>query len=474
MRLSRIGMRLLAFLAGATPALGQVSATPEAPKRFDLAAIDAYVGGVVRQKGLVGLSLAIVRDGQVVMAKGYGLRSLEDRQPVEPTTTFAVGSVTKQFACAAILLLAEDGKLSVDDKVAKFFPDLTRAGEITLRQLMNHTSGYPDYYPLDFVDRRLAKPVAVDAILREYAGGKLDFEPGSRWSYSNTGYLLLGRVVEKAAGKPFGEFVRERILKPVGMEHAAVDPPRGEPSQARGYLPFTLGPAEPALPEADGWLYAAGGLWATASDVARWDVALMGGKVLNPESMKAMTTPTTLTDGRVQDYGFGLNVKRESGRLVLSHGGAISGFRATNLLIPASKSAVVVLINDEQPDPGIAPAIVALMLKADAPEDLIPKVVGPPHAEAARAFFEQLQSGKLDRSTLGEEFSAYLTASRVAGASARPKPLGTPTKVESLGVSERGGMEVASIRLSFPSTSLKGLLYRSPDGKVQQLLFTKE
>ncbi len=474
MRLSWIGVRLLAFLAGATPALGQVSATPEAPKRFDLAAIDAYVGGVVSQKGLVGLSLAIVRDGQVVMAKGYGLRSLEDRLPVEPTTTFAVGSVTKQFACAAILLLAEDGKLSVDDKVAKFFPDLAHSGEISLRQLMNHTSGYPDYYPLDFVDRRMAKPVEVDAVLREYAGGKLDFEPGSRWSYSNTGYLLLGRVVEKAGGKPFGEFLRERILRPVGMEQAAVEPPPGGPSQAKGYLPFALGPAEPALPEAEGWLSAAGGLWATATDVARWDIALMGGKVLKPRSMELMTTPVTLNDGRVQDYGFGLNVRRESGRLALSHGGAISGFRATNILVPETKSAVVVLINDEQSEPGIAQAIVALMLKADAPADLIPKVAGPPPAEVARAFFGQMQAGTLDRSTLGEEFSAYLTDAKLKGASSRLKPLGDPTKAEVLGVYERGGMEVASIRLTFPSTVLKGLLYRSPDGKVQQLLFTKE
>ena len=133
----------------------RTSADP--PKTFDLEAIDAYVAAQVRDQGYPGLSLTIVREGKVVLAKGYGKRSLEDGAPVEPDTPFAVGSVTKQFTCACILLLAEEGKLSVDDKVAKYYPDLTRAGEITLYDLMTHTSGYPDFYPLDFVDRRLAR-----------------------------------------------------------------------------------------------------------------------------------------------------------------------------------------------------------------------------------------------------------------------------------------------------------------------------
>src|SRR5262249_40658182 len=132
------------------------------PKTFDPRAIDAYVAAQVRAQGYPGLSLTIVRNGQVVLARGYGQRSLEGGDPVEPDTRFAVGSVTKQFACAGILLLAEEGKLSVDDKVAKYYPKLTSAGEISLYDLMSHTSGYADYYPLDFVDRRLVKPILED------------------------------------------------------------------------------------------------------------------------------------------------------------------------------------------------------------------------------------------------------------------------------------------------------------------------
>ena len=260
----------------------QTAKAIDPPKTFDLAAIDAYVAAQVREQGYAGLSLAIMRDGKVVLAKGYGKRLLEEKAAVEPDTAFAVGSVTKQFTCACILLLAEEGKLSIDDKVAKYEPKLTRAGDITLHDLMTHISGYPDFYPLDFVDRRLVKPILPEALLAEYAGAKLDFEPGERWSYSNTGYTLLGHVVAKVSGKPFGQFLKDRILDPLGMTHSAFEPGPEIRGQTKGYTSFALGPLEPAEPEASGWLYSAGGLWASAPDLARWDLALMEGRVLSP------------------------------------------------------------------------------------------------------------------------------------------------------------------------------------------------
>ena len=134
---------------------------------------------------------------------------------------------------------------------------------------MNHTSGYPDYYPLDFVDRRMLKPIAAEAMLQEYAGGKLDFAPGTRFSYSNTGYILLGRIVEKASGKPFAEFLDQRILQPLKLAHSRFGSARDLPLAATGYTSFALGEPEPATPEADGWIEAAGGLWASASDLLR-------------------------------------------------------------------------------------------------------------------------------------------------------------------------------------------------------------
>ena len=203
-----IGLRVssLLFLFASLPAAGSDSPKPtDPPKTFDLAGIDAYVAGYVRDHGYAGLSLAIVREGKLIFAKGYGKRSLEDGVPVEPDTPFAIGLVTKQFTCASVLLLAEEGKLSVNDKVAKYYPSLTKAGEVSLHDLMTHTAGYPDYYPLDFVDRRMKAPVSESSLLAEYAGAA-DFEPRTRWSYSNTGYVLLGSIVAKASGMPFGRF----------------------------------------------------------------------------------------------------------------------------------------------------------------------------------------------------------------------------------------------------------------------------
>ena len=185
------------------------SASP-AGKVSTSTAIDSYIASQLPEKGFVGLSLAIARDGKILSAKGYGKSfrfepGLTRRRRYSP---FAVGSITKQFACACILLLAEDGKLSVKDPVVKYYPALTRAKDITLYDLMTHVSGYPDYYPLDFIDRRMLKSLAADGVVTEYAGRKLDFEPGSRWSYSNTGYMILGRVVEKVShGESFDKFL---------------------------------------------------------------------------------------------------------------------------------------------------------------------------------------------------------------------------------------------------------------------------
>lgn len=448
----------------------------EAPSSFNLGGIDAYVAGQVRAKGYPGLALTIVRDGKVVFAKGYGRRSLESEERVEPDTLFAIGSVTKQFTCACILLLAEDGKLSVEDRVAQYYPDLTRPRDITLYELMTHTSGYPDYYPLDFVDRRLRKPIALDRLLAEYAGGKLDFEPGTRWSYSNTGYMLLGRVIEKVSKEPMSQFLDRRILKPLGMKHSAFEPSSEVAGLAHGYTTFALGPPEPAPREADGWLHAAGALWSSVSDLARWDLALMEGKVLKPESYRLLTTRRKLKNGKTKDYGCGMGVLDRDGETVLTHSGAVSGFLAYNALVPRTKSAVILLTNCEHLDPAsLHRTILTLLLKdqtdKEAPE--VPKVRGPSAKEVALDFFHQMQAGKVDRGKLGEEFSIYLSDERLRSAAPRLKALGEPDKVEVEHTVERGGMEVAAIRFTFKNVVLKASLYRTPDGKIQQLLFSR-
>jgi D-alanyl-D-alanine carboxypeptidase len=475
--LVRLALTLLSaslFLAIAPAADPSPSKLPES---FDLAAIDTYVAAQVHDKGYVGLSVAILRDGQIVFAKGHGKSSLEPPADVAVDTPFAIGSITKQFTCASILLLAEEGKLSVQDPVSKYYPGLTRAADITLYDLMSHVSGYPDYYPLDFVDRRMLKPIELDKLIQDYAGAKLDFDPRTRWSYSNTGFIILGRVVEKVSGDTFGRFLERRIFKPLMMEHTYFEPGKSVQGLARGYTSFALGSPEVSVPEAGGWIYAAGGIFASASDLARWDLALVTGKVLKPDSYKLMTSARHLANGKSTGYGCGLVVGERDGETVLRHSGAVSGYLAYNAVVPRTKSAVVILANSELHGvDAIQDTILGLLLKDQTEKEgpAVPKVKGLDAKAAALDFFHQLQGGKVDRTKLGEEFSVFLTEERVKAASERFKPLGEPEKVEVRGTYERGGMEVARIRMTFKTTVLGGALYRTPDGIIQQLLLNKE
>lgn len=468
-RRSWLGVVVLCVLGSAW---GQ-SPAKKLPDRLDAAAIDAYLQEQLDARGVVGLSVAIIHRGEPVLEKGYGKTAL-DGGPVDPQTAFAIGSITKQFACASIFLLAEEDKLGVRDRVAKYYPHLTRAQDISLYDLMTHTSGYTDYYPLDFLDRRMKRPIGLDELLKDYAGTKLDFEPGSRWSYSNTGYILLGGVVEKVSGQPFGQFVEQRILKPLKMTRSSLEP-SGLSDVAHGHTSVMLGPPEAVPLEAAGWLHAAGGLFCTAGDLSHWGLALADGGVLKPESLKLMTTPRTLTNGRATDYGCGLTVTRQGGEAVWGHSGAVSGFHAYLAILPRLRSVVVVMSNNEQADAaGLHRELVGLVLKHEAKqEQAIPKVAGPPARDVAKLLFEQIRDGKLDRSLLAEEFNLYFTDERVRDASPRLKALGEPTAVERESLGERGGMEASRWKLVFKKGSVKANLFRGVDGKVYQFLLTK-
>jgi CubicO group peptidase (beta-lactamase class C family) len=472
--------RVVAVALLAAVCVGRLTAGPKEtpkPQKFDGHAIADYVDAQIREKGFVGLAVALEHHGNYIFYPCSGHRSLEPAEYVTKDTPFAIGSITKQFVCACVLLLQEDGKLSVQDPVAKYYPKLTRSGDITLYDLMTHVSGYPDYYPLDFVDRRMLKSTSVDKVIQEYAGGKLDFEPRTRWSYSNTGYLILGRVVEKVSGEPFAKFLDQRILKPAEMTHTHFEPGTDVTGLATGYTSFALGKPEPATLESPGWIYTAGGIYASASDLARWDAALMDGKILKPESFKLMATPRLLSDGKSTNYGCGLAITQQDGETILRHGGAVSGFLAYNAFVPRTKCSAIVLANVDHVSPAALHAtLLDLVLKDIPPKEApaVPKIHGPSPKEAALDFLHQMQSGHVDRGNLGEEFSWYLNDKRIQEGGARLKALGEPVKVEVPNTAERGGMEVARIRFVFKSAVVVGSLYRTPDGRIQQLLFYKE
>lgn len=456
-RLLAVTLAVPAFAAGAQT-------------RIDPRTLDSLIRATVAEKHLVGLSVGVMQHGAIVLAKGYGSRTLDSADVVTPETMFGIGSVTKQFTCTSLLMLAEQHKLSLRDPVAKYMPGLTRAKDITLLDLGQHVSGYRDYYPLDFVDREMASPATADAIIAEYATRPLDFDPGTRWSYSNTNFLILGRVIERVSGEPYGTFLFRHIFTPLHMAHTAYEPAQVMPAMARGFTSFGLASPVPAVPEARGWAGAAGAIWSTPSDLLAWDNALLDHTLVSERSYRILTTPRRLTDGRSTGYGCGEGVNDRGPAIVLAHGGAVSGFVAENTVVPATHSAVVLLANSDFGALGaLNEAIVAQLL----PHADVPTITGASALDAARGFLAGLAQGTVDRSTLGQDFDAYLTPDKLAAARTTLGGIGPITKIRVAQTVERGGMEVAVIHFDVGSTSAQALMYRTPDGKIQEFLLSR-
>lgn len=278
-------------------------------------AIDDIVRTAMDAQKIPGLSLAVIKDGKVIRAKGYGWANIEWKLPVKPDTVFQIGSVTKQFTAAAILMLAEEGKVGLDDPLSRHVPEAPAAWHnVTVRQMLTHTSGIPSETEpegLKIQTRQVFKPIEA---IKHVKNPTLEFAPGSRWNYSNMGYYLLGLIIEKASGKPYGDFLQERIFQPLGMTHTRLNDLEAiVPHRASGYLYDDKGygnwdPVHPALP------YAAGALLSTVTDLAEWDLALSEGKLLSTASYQKMWSPTLLTNGKTHHYGFGWEMDTHSGQ----------------------------------------------------------------------------------------------------------------------------------------------------------------
>ncbi|HVZ15813.1 MAG TPA: serine hydrolase domain-containing protein, partial [Terriglobales bacterium] len=270
---------------------------------------DNFANEVLQKTGVPSASVAVVRDGKIVYLHAYGYANLENKTPAQPNMRYSIGSISKQFTAAAILLLQEQGKLSLDDKVAKWLPDLTEANNITIRQLLSHTSGYQDYWPQDYVMPEMLQPTTVQHILDKWAKIPLDFQPGAKWQYSNTNYVIAGVIVEKVAGKPLLDFLQEKVFGPLQMKTVTnTDQAKLPPSDPTGYMRYALGPLHPAPKEGKGWMFAAGELAMTAEDLARWDISMINETILKPQSYRQMETDVLLANGAGTHYGLGVDV----------------------------------------------------------------------------------------------------------------------------------------------------------------------
>lgn len=313
--------------------------------------VDDYVQTVMAAKKIPGVSIVVLRDGKVVKSKGYGFANLEHEVAATPGTIYQSGSVGKQFTAAGILMLAEDGKLGLDDRLSKYFPDGPASWHrITVRHLLTHTSGLKDYGE-DEIDFR--KDYTEAEYLEIIKRMPIEFEPGTQWSYSNTGYLLLGVLTSHLAGKHWSQFLAERLFAPLGMKTTRMISERDiVMHRAAGYELDQKGDVknqEWVSPSAN--RCADGALYFSVTDLAAWNAALNARDFLKPESFKAWWTPVTLANGTTFPYGFGWDIEEQRGYRLIEHGGSWQGFRAAIARYVDQGLSVVVLSNLAQAEP---------------------------------------------------------------------------------------------------------------------------
>ena len=426
--------------------------------------VEDIVHKVLAETGTPSVSISIVQDGRIVLSHAFGNARVNPSIPAAATMRYKIGSISKQFAAAAILLLAEDGKLSLNDPVGKYIPDLTRANDITIRHLLSHTSGYRDYWPQDYVPPFMKKDVTPDEILNRWARVPLDFDPGSQYQYSNTGYVLSGVIVQKVSGMPFFDFLKQRVFTPLEMNSVMnIDQESLEASDPLGYTRYGLGPLRVAPKEGKGWLFAAGGLAMTAEDLSKWNLAIIEGKLLKQSSYKDMQTDVLLSNGLGTRYGLGVGVYQEQNYRVVQHGGAVSGFTSENYVFPEEREAVVVLTNFDAAYAGetIGQQILMLLFATDQDVDAAREKI-------ARKMFEDLQHGKVDSSLLTDNAMSYFTPEALKDLSTSLAPLGKPQSFSLTGQRDRGGMKLRVYDLQFAKRKLMITMREMPDGKLEQ------
>ena len=295
-----------------------------------------------------GATVIVVKDGTTVFRKAYGLADIARKVPLTPETSLRLGSITKQFTAVGILLLAEEGKLSVQDDITKYLPGYpTHGKKISIEHLLTHTSGIVSYTGKPGYVETMARDMPVSAMIDSFKNDPLEFDPGSRYKYNNSGYFLLGAIIEKVSGQPYAKFLEQRIFLPLQMHQTAYEGhERGAGPRALGHSPQDthFGPSQPLSMTQP---YAAGALVSSVDDLARWDAALSSGKLLKEASWKQATTPYRLSTGKPNTYGYGWDIDKLQGAPMVAHGGAINGFNTFALRLPADQVYVAVLSNTD-------------------------------------------------------------------------------------------------------------------------------
>jgi CubicO group peptidase (beta-lactamase class C family) len=426
--------------------------------------VDRIATQVLDQTGVPSASVAVVQHGKLVYTHAYGHARLDPATAATPEMRYSIGSISKQFTAAAILLLQEQGKLSIDDAVGKYIPGLTQGDKVTIRQILSHTSGYQDYWPEDYVMTPMLHPESSQQILDTWAKKPLDFEPGTQWQYSNTNFVIAGRIVETVTGAPLMDFLVDHIFRPLGMKSVwNSDETKLTSVDATAYYRHALGLLRVAPKEGRGWMFAAGELAMTAHDLALWDESLIAQSVLKPASYKQMFTEVKLKDGKGTHYGLGVEVMDRQGHRSIEHSGEVSGFVSDNEVLVDDGVAIDVLTNQDAV--GAASTIAHL-----AAPVVLSAAYGPGPETQAISIYHSLQQGRIDRTLLAPNLSDYFTSEALADFQTSLAPLGEPLSFYQTHEELRGGMAFRVFDIVYPDKHLPLTTYTYPDGKLEQYL----
>jgi CubicO group peptidase (beta-lactamase class C family) len=430
--------------------------------------VDSFVQSEMQKQRIPGVSLAVVKDGQIILAKGYGYANLEHQVPVKPETIFQSGSMGKQFTATAVMMLVEEGKINLDDKISKYLGDGPEAWQnITVRQLLTHTSGLTDYPP-DFDFRR---DYTEDELLKRAQAITPAFKPGEKWQYSNLGYVTLGILIHKVSGKFYGDLLQERIFKPLGMTTARIISEADIiPNRAAGYRLVKNEPKNQDWVSPTLNTTADGALYFTVLDLAKWDAALYGEKVVKKTSLDQMWTPVKLNNNRTWPYGFGWSLSQINGHRIIEHGGAWQGFTSYIARYADDKLTVIVFDNLAGGNcTKIARHVAAIYnpeLARKAIPDKEPKVTGSVHD-----LLQKFTQGTADPNLFTADARAEFFPTRAERISRLLKSLGTLEKMELVERSERDGFREYGYQLSYQKGIRFFKLSLTNEDKIVELFF---
>jgi CubicO group peptidase (beta-lactamase class C family) len=372
----------------------------------------------MQREHIPGLSLAVVKDGRVVRARGYGLANVELNVPARVDSVYEIGSMTKQFTATAIMMLVEDGKLSLDGKLTNYLSGLPPAwNEVTLRQLLTHSSGIKGYLSVPNVMERTTSSFSLSNLLSLLAPYPLEFTPGAKHAYSNTGYFLLGNIIEAVSHQSYADFLEQRIFEPLDMNATRFnDVHTVLTNRASGYS-WRDGRLQRADYMDPSWAFSAGGLVSSVADMAKWDAALSDGKLLSPADRQQMWTRARLNDGSTCDYGFGWYVfDYKAGHRLLAHAGGIPGFVCCISRWVDDRLTVIVMLNSE----GGRDSLEYLMTQAIA-RRYVPSLADQPIADAEpqvtagmKATLMAAIAGKIDPALFENDFRTEFFPARAA------------------------------------------------------------